>query len=639
MYIYITDRYVLEDYDARSNFASFLPGVAGYFGKPVWAFYVNRGQGLSTFGTESKDYPILEFNSANKAYQLTPFVGFRTFVRGTRSGKESTFNVEPFASSTTRDIQDDKDDVDKPKRIMFVGTNELEIQEMDHLNELSTKVQYFILPEEDFASLVRRTTFTNDGKTNLTLSVLDGLARMEPYGGKLDWGLKGMGRTLEGWMGVYHADDTLNMPFYKLSTEPTDAASVTIEVAGHYCLAFVESEQQQAALLPIVYDSSKVFGQNTAMDVPYALLASSVEDILDKPQYGWAKTSSAFAALSTITLAPGENVTIASVYGKASSIENLDKIAATVTVPGYINTKFQRARGITNELTAGVETTTVNPLFDGTVKQMFLDNGLRGGFPTVMGLVDSDKTYDEDDRVKIFHSFSRIHGDQERDYNAFSIEPTFYSQGPGNYRDIAQNRRNDVTFYPRMGSFDIQMFLSYIQADGYEPLTVEAVVFRYDDKNKAKKVADLVSNTLYNVLRGGPFRPGQLFALVDQLHINLKVGRTEFINQVVAEAEDRAMAVYGSGYWADHWYVVPCTKTRSLLFWMLVFASKAFCTLIKCSLLFLFSLATGTITWISLKRTWPSFRIARKNSCTTSRCDTFSPPPRSNRVARSMCSN
>ncbi len=34
----------MEDYDAKSPFSSFLPAVAGYFGKPVWAFYVNRGQ-------------------------------------------------------------------------------------------------------------------------------------------------------------------------------------------------------------------------------------------------------------------------------------------------------------------------------------------------------------------------------------------------------------------------------------------------------------------------------------------------------------------------------------------------------------------------------------------------------------------
>jgi hypothetical protein len=40
-----------------------------------------------------------------------------------------------------------------------------------------------------------------------------------------------------------------------------------------------------------------------------------------------------------------------------------------------------------------------------------------------------------------------------------------------------------------MGSFDVQQFLSFIQADGYEPLTVEAVVYNYADKDKAAKAA------------------------------------------------------------------------------------------------------------------------------------------------------
>jgi hypothetical protein len=52
------------------------------------------------------------------------------------------------------------------------------------------------------------------------------------------------------------------------------------------------------------------------------------------------------------------------------------KIAALVSDPGYIAMKFERARGLIHEheLTEGVETTTVKPLFDGTVKKMFLDN-------------------------------------------------------------------------------------------------------------------------------------------------------------------------------------------------------------------------------------------------------------------------
>jgi hypothetical protein len=152
-----------------------------------------------------------------------------------------------------------------------------------------------------------------------------------------------------------------------------------------------------------------------------------------------------------------------------------------------------------------------------------------------------------------------ITGDLERDYNAFKIESTFFSQGPGNFRDIAQNRRNDVTFSPRMGSFDIQMFLSYIQADGYEPLTVEAVVYRYEDSDLAEEVAKNVTNdaksaeSLGKVLNGGAFRPGQLFTLVEELKINLSVTNEEFINSVLAGAQDRASAVYGQGYWADHW--------------------------------------------------------------------------------------
>lgn len=198
----------MEDFDAKSTFASFLPGVAGYFGKPVWAFYVNRGQAVSTFGTESKDYPILEFNPANKAYQMTPYWGFRSFIRGTRGASSATsFQIEPFAPALTRNLDDPKDDVHKPKRILYVGTNEVEVEEIDGVHGVTTTINYFVLPEENFASLIRRTTISNTGDSDLTMEVLDGLAKMEPFGGPLDGMLKSMGRTLEGWMGVYHGKD------------------------------------------------------------------------------------------------------------------------------------------------------------------------------------------------------------------------------------------------------------------------------------------------------------------------------------------------------------------------------------------------------------------------------------------------
>jgi hypothetical protein len=165
---------------------------------------------------------------------------------------------------------------------------------------------------------------------------------------------------------------------------------------------------------------------DTSLASPYGLAGSSVEEIIDNPQYGFAKTSSAFPAVEEITLKPGENITIASIYGKADHIEQVPKIASYVTVPGFVEKKFQRARSMINELSEPVQTNTVNPLFDGTVRQMFLDNGLRGGFPTVLGLVDSDATYDEDSRVKIFHSFSRIHGKQACAHTAWSVSSAFF---------------------------------------------------------------------------------------------------------------------------------------------------------------------------------------------------------------------
>jgi hypothetical protein len=110
-----------------------------------------------------------------------------------------------------------------------------------------------------------------------------------------------------------------------------------------------------------------------------------------------------------------------------------------------------------------------------------------------------------------------------------------------------------------MGAFNIKQFLSYIQADGYEPMTVEAVVYIFSDPSEATRVAKQVTTDknsakiLGEVLKGGPFRPGQLFDLCEKLNINRTLDNDDFIQPIVAAAEDRDMAVYGQGYWADHW--------------------------------------------------------------------------------------
>ena len=49
-------------------------------------------------------------------------------------------------------------------------------------------------------------------------------------------------------------------------------------------------------------------------------------------------------------------------------------------------------------------------------------------------------------------------GDLERDYNLYSLSPTNYSQGNGNFRDINQNRRSDLLINPDVGASHVEHF-------------------------------------------------------------------------------------------------------------------------------------------------------------------------------------
>ena len=75
------NEFIIENYDSKAPFTSFLPGLTGEDGIPLWSFYVNRGQCLTSFGIEKKENPIMEFQPAVIAYENTSLKGFRTFIR------------------------------------------------------------------------------------------------------------------------------------------------------------------------------------------------------------------------------------------------------------------------------------------------------------------------------------------------------------------------------------------------------------------------------------------------------------------------------------------------------------------------------------------------------------------------------
>jgi hypothetical protein len=537
------NRYIIRNFDLARPMSNFLNGIGGLFGMPMWAFYVNRGQGITSFGKQNKDSAIAKFVTAEKAYLQAPFTGFRTFLKGSKSGKN--FHHMPFFPRAF--IQDDK----AIERNMMIGANEMEIEEIVEDLQLKTNVLYFVAPEQDFPSLVRSITFTNLDLTNsLELDVLDGLAQLIPNG-LGNYAIDSMGRTMEAWMNVYNVgftqgqDTKITMPFFHISQGTADSAQVQIVKDGFFVVSYIDGKSTSVdsnglrTLLPFVVDPTVVFGMDTTLTSPEGFFkyATTVDEVTSSPQGTTSRTPCSFAG-AKILVPPGENITITSIYGYAENLEILAaKYSTVLRHPEYSKTKRSRANEIVNSITSKVATKTSFSTFDAYVRQDFLDNVLRGGLPLLLG---------EGANSKVFHVYSRIHGDIERDYNYFQIDTTYFSQGPGNFRDVCQNRRLDVSHSPFVGDFNIRLFLSFIQADGFNPLTIASTLFRIPN-DKVDAVIDsleiLESTTSSKSVNSRqvvkdilikPFRPGQFFKDVLANGVQFGIDKSEVLTKIVS---------------------------------------------------------------------------------------------------------
>lgn len=65
------NEFKIERYQQERPFASFLSGISGKKGIPMWAFYVNRGQGMASFGLRDKNGVIMGFFQACSSRDFT----------------------------------------------------------------------------------------------------------------------------------------------------------------------------------------------------------------------------------------------------------------------------------------------------------------------------------------------------------------------------------------------------------------------------------------------------------------------------------------------------------------------------------------------------------------------------------------
>lgn len=521
--------FILEEYNQAKPFSNFFPGVAGAWGVPMWVFYVNRGQCISSFGIESKDKAMVEFLPANKAYRATSSLGFRTFVK-VISGKKIV-EWEPFQSAGNSKF--------RVSQNMKMTSHDLTIEETNHTLGILCRVNYFTIPEENFPGLVRRVTFENLSKKDVVLEVVDGLPVFLPYGMN-DWLVKNMARTVEAWIKVRNVES--RVPYYQLNVEVADTPIVRHIKEGNFYCAF---EQGKKSLLPAIAQAECVFGQGTDFLVPQKFFGQT-QFRLPKVQQTSNRTPSAMT-FAKIKLSPKGSKTIISVMGQAHSQKQLDKIVERLLSKKYIETKSYQNRDIIAGIKNYAFTHSSSSLFDQYTSQTFLDNVLRGGLPISLETKEGNVA---------FNVFSRKHGDMERDYNYFTLAPTYFSQGNGNFRDVNQNRRNDVWFNIDVADSSVVTFFSLSQADGYNPLVVKGMSFFAENKSKLKLVLKQTikgDHKALDVLIKNGFQPGELLTTIEKNEIKLKVTPQKFLENILSICRKQTLADHGEGFWVDHW--------------------------------------------------------------------------------------
>ncbi|MBI4845439.1 MAG: hypothetical protein HY810_03070 [Candidatus Omnitrophica bacterium] len=526
-------QFVIKNYDLAKPFASFFPGIAGLFGIPMWVFYVNRCQGVVSFGTENKKCSILEFFPANHAWQFVNMRGFRTFLKISNGKNVEVY--EPFQN----DIVSESLDLE---REMHISSQKFQIRETNHSLGFTIEVDYFALANEPLAALMRKVTIRNNSKKVKKIEVLDGLPQIVPYGVS-DRFLKELGRTIEAWMQVSFVTKH-KAAYYKLVVDPTDRPQVLYIKGGNFYYNFY-GKHNCYKKSGLIVDSKTVFSAISNFDYPQKFYEKDFKFPVE--QITRSKTPSAFGFCAE-NLKPQEELELISLIGYAQDEKHLQQLIDKAHDNEFLNKKCIQYQEEISKIQNNIFTCSGLPVYDLYCQQTYLDNVLRGGLALSINGKDKNHTV---------HVYSRKHGDLERDYNNFLTEPTYFSQGNGNYRDINQNRRNDVWFNADVKDGNISTFFNLIQLDGFNPLVVFGDFFRLEKEHDFKKLHGLFKNRsdFEKVLKfmRTQFSLGNLFMFLENAQIVLKTDKEKFLKEVLSCCKKQENAEHGDGFWVDHW--------------------------------------------------------------------------------------
>jgi hypothetical protein len=516
-YISNENEFIIENYNSSSTFSSFFPGIAGVNGIPMWAFYANRGQCITSFGMQDKDGAIMEFHPANKAYRNVSLGGFRTFLK--IDGKF----YEPFSEISPLNNE------------MRITAHDLTLVEENKTLKIRVEVNYFTIPNENFPALSRTLKVKNLSPKKRKIEVVDGMPMLIPCGFANSL-LKNMSQTIEAWSIVENLEN--NAPFVRLKVVPSDAPETKLSERGNFYVSFIEYGDKRSSP-SIIIRRKEVFGEVSGLECPGNFMDKKFRISTMQMKENFIPCAFSYKSLE---LAGKKEFQLFSIIGNIDSPKLLNRTKQKILSKKYIEEKAAENKRLIDDITSKISTTSSSKSFDLYARQSFLDNIMRGGLPISIG-------------NKPFYVYYRKHGDMERDYNDFKLLPAYYSQGSGNYRDINQNRRNDLFFNPDVNSSNIQRFFNLIQLDGFNPLVVLPSKYFIPSRETAEKIAKKhvkcpgkdVAGTIVK-----PFILGSLLKGLEEAGCTYNTSIERFVEELISKSEKVEEASHGEGYWTDH---------------------------------------------------------------------------------------